>query len=949
MVPAGGPVELPAPTTYERMVGGHVFASREEELAAIVGGKVGGKLEAEILLNEARAGMAKQEPLVNWAAQLTGRRTWGALTKVFGPGRAAAISRWLRGIPVIGRAFGVAKSRYHILFDAAESILRMEDGRPKFGTQELIRSDKGEFKITRFTEQQGRDLFNKLRGNEKKAVLAWVKRREHALKFYDVASKQEGYLKRIMEDIAEVGDDPMLLREVTAQERLTRKGKKPYRKDFEKAVVSYEQGLALEREWNRHVNELANLAGREWDAGKAVPKGWVRLPEKIGKVDVVGAGKIMPEKLYRKWVDVAGSGAEMGMAMKIMKGATDAMKTIVLSSVKTLARNVLGGGAQYALYGLDSFFKGGIEMLRGEGRAGLRRMMAPVQGFVESMLPATWDAVPPWALGTGAVGDIAIKSPKLKKVADLMMAAYSSTENFWKRAITVSEMRARGMKLDVHQLTGDLDMAQPMKELYKQIRGVSDAFAFDYNASHSGLKWFRDQPWSAALWMFPIYPVKFTRMTTRLLGGLNPAVAMSGTERAARLLTLATMSWLGYEVYDRKRAGHKLPRLKGFDKYGESNGVRVGQDGESETFWDTKDLPVIGALESIVKGDLLGALDRSVGGVGVPGPAVQAALYMAEPDKMPGRLGTMAGTLGIPGGRMWRDARKVARARDVSMMFAANKEKTGTYSWEQINERKERTPRTAWEGFAEFLPFDTGSRKMGDIVPMKDWKLQALEAGTGIRITKVNRAARSAQWFGALKAEFKEALDAGDKERVKELKEKADEGAAWFNEERHGLQMTKVLGKKVDSDAISAREKKVIASLPKRAQVRVKAVIDGDTFELADGTRVRLRGINTPEIEHKLADRTKKGEHWGEEAKKALEEMLAGKPVYLVGRENDRDARDRRLAYVYVGEGVMVQRELIRAGHGKSLLHYDFIFDKEFAELEEMARKGKLGLFKDGE
>jgi len=54
----------------------------------------------------------------------------------------------------------------------------------------------------------------------------------------------------------------------------------------------------------------------------------------------------------------------------------------------------------------------------------------------------------------------------------------------------------------------------------------------------------------------------------------------------------------------------------------------------------------------------------------------------------------------------------------------------------------------------------------------------------------------------------------------------------------------------------------------------VSKVIDGDTIELSNGERVRLLGINAPEI----------SEPFGLDAKEYLSKMVEGKNVYL---END--------------------------------------------------------------
>lgn len=68
---------------------------------------------------------------------------------------------------------------------------------------------------------------------------------------------------------------------------------------------------------------------------------------------------------------------------------------------------------------------------------------------------------------------------------------------------------------------------------------------------------------------------------------------------------------------------------------------------------------------------------------------------------------------------------------------------------------------------------------------------------------------------------------------------------------------------------------------------RVVRVIDGDTFELKDGRRVRLLGVDAPEI----------GFCGANEAKKLLEDLVLGKKVKL--KEGDYRDYGRIMALVY--------------------------------------------------
>lgn len=83
----------------------------------------------------------------------------------------------------------------------------------------------------------------------------------------------------------------------------------------------------------------------------------------------------------------------------------------------------------------------------------------------------------------------------------------------------------------------------------------------------------------------------------------------------------------------------------------------------------------------------------------------------------------------------------------------------------------------------------------------------------------------------------------------------------------------------------------------------VDKVIDGDTFTLTNGQKVRLIGINAPE----------KGQPMADEAKTKLESLIAGKSVDLQSDVDPSDQYGRLLSYVYVGD-TFVNAELVKSG-----------------------------------
>jgi len=92
--------------------------------------------------------------------------------------------------------------------------------------------------------------------------------------------------------------------------------------------------------------------------------------------------------------------------------------------------------------------------------------------------------------------------------------------------------------------------------------------------------------------------------------------------------------------------------------------------------------------------------------------------------------------------------------------------------------------------------------------------------------------------------------------------------------------------------------------------VFVHHVIDGDTIVLKKGTKVRYRGINTPET----PDKDTPGEPLGWEATRRNGQLVQGRTVRLVQDDEKRDRFGRLLAYVFLPNGRMVNEILVREG-----------------------------------
>ncbi len=121
----------------------------------------------------------------------------------------------------------------------------------------------------------------------------------------------------------------------------------------------------------------------------------------------------------------------------------------------------------------------------------------------------------------------------------------------------------------------------------------------------------------------------------------------------------------------------------------------------------------------------------------------------------------------------------------------------------------------------------------------------------------------------------------------------------------------------------------------------VERVIEGDTFKLTNGEKVRLIGVNTPATDHPR----KKIEYLGKAALAFTKKLCEGKMVKLELDWEDRDQHDRLLAYAYLEDGTFVNAEIVKQGYGYAYTQFPFKYSKEFRRYEREAREDRRGLW----
>ncbi|QDU55739.1 thermonuclease family protein [Aeoliella mucimassa] len=124
----------------------------------------------------------------------------------------------------------------------------------------------------------------------------------------------------------------------------------------------------------------------------------------------------------------------------------------------------------------------------------------------------------------------------------------------------------------------------------------------------------------------------------------------------------------------------------------------------------------------------------------------------------------------------------------------------------------------------------------------------------------------------------------------------------------------------------------------------VERVVDGDTLLLANGTRVRLQGIDTPET----VKPNTPVERWGPEASEFTKQFVreADQRVQLTFGNERLDRYGRQLAFVWNGDRLL-NEELVRAGLARARLGYRYsgTMKRRLSDAEQAARSQQVGLW----
>ena len=123
-------------------------------------------------------------------------------------------------------------------------------------------------------------------------------------------------------------------------------------------------------------------------------------------------------------------------------------------------------------------------------------------------------------------------------------------------------------------------------------------------------------------------------------------------------------------------------------------------------------------------------------------------------------------------------------------------------------------------------------------------------------------------------------------------------------------------------------------------KMKIIGVKDGDTVEglyYQFPINIRLEHIDAPE----------KRQPFGTKSKEKLSDLCFGKNVTIIsnGRNGNYDSRGRLISEIILEDGTNVNKEMVKSGLA---WHYKkYSSNLEYARLEELAMKNKVGLWSD--
>ena len=140
---------------------------------------------------------------------------------------------------------------------------------------------------------------------------------------------------------------------------------------------------------------------------------------------------------------------------------------------------------------------------------------------------------------------------------------------------------------------------------------------------------------------------------------------------------------------------------------------------------------------------------------------------------------------------------------------------------------------------------------------------------------------------------------------------------------------------------VAAMQTPSIARVTRSASLLVRSVIDGDTIDVATVGRVRLLGIDAPEIGRGFDTSAP----FAREARERLTQLVLHRWVRLEQEGATHDVYNRHLAYVMTEDGLFVNAALVRDGLARVSARLPLTRLPELQRAEADARAFRRGMW----
>lgn len=730
--------------------------------------------------------------------------------------RRARLQNWDSEVgKLIKSKFKGVKDTPAALFRAAEAIKGQDaDGNVEYGTRDFaiatsteeikklteagyefvkVKLDKdgkqqAVFAKERYSEEQGRELFESLTEAGQKLVLDFTANkakakdmfnRELIKEVFKIDAELEGWVHRGVREKEKgrltIGGKKTQLRNKKAGMQKQRKADgghlEDFRKQMEKALT--EAGDAAIN--NEFIEKQLARISKPIARGQEPDKGWVevtfdakkglRLPGEGGRDKItmdkedIFTGETetitfmkpeyryqVPEKLAEHYRNIRKLPQEITRTQTIMTNISKYWAINVLLHGGTVGTNFIGGGIQYSAKIFNDFY---VELLT--GNVTLPQTRRNVAAMLQVLLPGGWTNAPDYVYGghrSNYAGQFMTKDKAetiIDKAGNIGLTPFSAVESYWKKAILISE---QGHKMPRKQLETEMIKLSAAEEaMIAQVNEAVDLYAFDYDNVPMWL-----ESWSmkgGLIKPFAKYPYKYGKMITNLATGAFDQT-LSPAERAAKLLTLSTLMALSLALMAWRDDDHETP--EGTDKTPSGLDPRgrmfLWKDNGQEMFVRTAKYPFINIAsigKNLLEGDFEDATNVMTDQLGSVGPIANMLLiglgYTNKYNQYTPKgalIGQQVATF-IPGFRILSDIGKAVdgKPRKVETFVQGIMSNLPVWGSEETKSNLRGSVRTVK------VPVEPETRKKGDTETIeKDLKIYKgdllLSALTGIYITRID-------------------------------------------------------------------------------------------------------------------------------------------------------------------------------------------------------------------